>query len=260
METHELNTFDFPLSAVIEGNADNGFELTVDNARQQLKGRDIRLFERLKIRWQGAVSSVRTLPRRYLGDDGKIHSDSGRSLYKSEWPAFFSHLAGLDIMELHRDRALLNSGDDALLYEIHMAAGDVSLTCDDEGVVKRLTLRERAEELSVFLPAVFLAATHRQTPAAAKFICAMAVAYALSPLDLVPDFIPVIGYIDDIILVPALIALALRLIPDEVMEECREKARDLWNNGKPRKWYYAVPAVLIWLIVLMVIIGIIANR
>lgn len=86
-------------------------------------------------------------------------------------------------------------------------------------------------------------------------ICAVAVGYALSPIDLIPDFVPVIGYIDDIIVLWGLIYMAVRLIPDDVMEECREKSRGMWDNGKPKKWYYGLPVIIIWLIIIALIIS-----
>ena len=80
------------------------------------------------------------------------------------------------------------------------------------------------------------------------------IVYALSPIDLIPDFIPVLGYIDDLILLPALIVLTLKFIPEEVFERNREKAKNLWADGKPKKWYYAIPIVLFWLIIIFIIV------
>jgi uncharacterized membrane protein YkvA (DUF1232 family) len=64
---------------------------------------------------------------------------------------------------------------------------------------------------------------HQQTPLLAKFLLGLAVAYVLLPFDLIPDFIPIIGQLDDVIIVPGLIYLALKMIPDEIIRECREK-------------------------------------
>ena len=79
-------------------------------------------------------------------------------------------------------------------------------------------------------------------------------AYALSPIDLIPDFIPVAGYLDDLILLPALAALTIKLIPREIFEECRAQAEGMWANGKPKKWYYALPIIIFWLIIIFLII------
>ena len=117
-----------------------------------------------------------------------------------------------------------------------------------------MNLKERAESLKKDIPAVFIALKDKRTPAAAKILAAVTVAYALSPVDLIPDFIPLLGYLDDILLLPALIALTVRLIPENIWAESREKARAMWTDGRPEKWYYAVPTVLIWLIILWLII------
>ena len=74
-------------------------------------------------------------------------------------------------------------------------------------------------------------------------------AYALSPIDIVPDFIPVLGYLDDLLIIPLLVALTVKCIPSSVGERCRADSEDIWKDGKPQKWYYAVPIIIIWLIV-----------
>jgi len=113
--------------------------------------------------------------------------------------------------------------------------------------------KKRAEQLKTDIPAVYIALKRKETPLLAKFLAAAAVVYALSPIDLIPDFIPVIGLLDDVIILPALIALAVKLIPADVFEECREEAQNLWANRKPQKWYYALPVVLIWVLVIIII-------
>lgn len=72
------------------------------------------------------------------------------------------------------------------------------------------------------------------------------IAYALSPIDLVPDFIPVLGYLDDVILLPLLVALTVKFIPKETFQKYREEAEGMWENGKPKRWYYAIPIILVW--------------
>ena len=91
-------------------------------------------------------------------------------------------------------------------------------------------LKERARKLKADIPALFFAMKDRDTPIAAKILAGVAVAYALSPIDLIPDFIPILGYLDDIILLPALIALAIRLIPRNVMEKNRRLSEELWEK------------------------------
>ncbi len=111
-----------------------------------------------------------------------------------------------------------------------------------------MDLKEKAKQLKRDIPAVFLALKHRSTPISAKILACITVGYALSPVDLIPDFIPVLGYLDDLLLLPALTALTVRLIPKPVLEECRMKAADIWSEGKPKKWYFAIPILAVRLI------------
>jgi uncharacterized membrane protein YkvA (DUF1232 family) len=88
------------------------------------------------------------------------------------------------------------------------------------------TWRERARRLKLELFALYLAARHPPTPWYAKFIVAGFVAYAVTPVDLLPDALPLLGWIDDLIFVPIAIALAVRFVPAPVLAECRERARE----------------------------------
>ena len=115
-----------------------------------------------------------------------------------------------------------------------------------------MTLKERASSLKREIPAVFLALKDERTPVFTKILAAVTVAYALSPVDLIPDFVPVLGYLDDVLVLPALIALTVRRIPPEVLASCRERAEGMWQNGRPKKWYYAIPIVLVWCVLLVV--------
>lgn len=115
-------------------------------------------------------------------------------------------------------------------------------------------LTDRAKKLKTDIPAVFLALKEKRTPWYAKIIAAVVVIYALSPIDLIPDFIPVLGYLDDLVILPALIALCIKYIPKDIFDDCRKRAEGLWGNGKPEKWYYAIPFILIWVAVIALIV------
>lgn len=119
-----------------------------------------------------------------------------------------------------------------------------------------MNLREKAVKLKRSVPAVFLALKNQDTPVAAKILATVTVGYALSPIDLIPDFIPVLGYLDDVIILPALIALTMKLIPSEVWEQCIEEAEGMWADGKPVRWYYAIPIIVIWVIVIATILDV----
>lgn len=93
--------------------------------------------------------------------------------------------------------------------------------------------------------ALYLAARDPRTPFYAKLFAAAVVAYALSPIDLIPDFIPVIGYLDDVLLVPLGLWIAMRLIPPEVIADCRDRAAHLTETPSSRKAAAAV--ILIWI-------------
>ena len=117
-----------------------------------------------------------------------------------------------------------------------------------------MTLKERESSLKKDIPAVFLALKAEETPILAKIVAFLTVAYALSPVDLVPDFIPVLGYLDDLLILPALVALTVKLIPNDIFERYRQEAEGMWENGKPKKWYYAVPIVLLWTLIIWMIV------
>lgn len=121
-------------------------------------------------------------------------------------------------------------------------------------MVLKTGLQQRAKKLKEDIPVVFLAFQNKSTPWYAKAVLWITLIYALSPIDLIPDFIPVLGYIDDVILLPALIALAIKMIPISVMEECRIESKELWKNGKPKKWYYAIPTIALWIAIVTIVI------
>jgi uncharacterized membrane protein YkvA (DUF1232 family) len=109
------------------------------------------------------------------------------------------------------------------------------------------TWKRRARQLKAETYALFLAYRDRRTPWYARVFAACVVAYAFSPLDLIPDFIPVLGYLDDLILVPLGVALALKMIPPQVMADSRVRAQELRGQDRPRNWIAAAAIVIIWL-------------
>ncbi len=117
-----------------------------------------------------------------------------------------------------------------------------------------MKLKERAKKLKKDIPAIFIALKKKETPWYAKALALLTIVYALSPVDLIPDFIPVIGYLDDLIILPLMVAATIKAIPKEIMEQCREESERIWKEGKPKKWYFAIPVILIWLLITALII------
>lgn len=124
---------------------------------------------------------------------------------------------------------------------------------------KNMNLKQRAKQLKSDIPALFLSLKDQDTPLVAKIFAGLTVAYALSPIDLIPDFIPVLGYLDDLIILPALVALTLHFIPKEIFKKNQELAKNLWSDGKPKKWYYAIPIIFIWLLLVGIILLIVIK-
>ena len=96
--------------------------------------------------------------------------------------------------------------------------------------------------------ALYLATRHPRTPWYAKLFVAGVVAYAFSPIDLIPDFVPVLGYLDDLILIFLGISVAIKLIPPEVLAECRARAQEVAANGKPVSRVAAAVIICLWIV------------
>lgn len=114
------------------------------------------------------------------------------------------------------------------------------------------SIKAWASRLKADVLALWFCYRHPETPLIAKVIAAAVVAYAFSPIDLIPDFIPVVGYLDDALLVPFGVWLAIRLVPAPVMAECRIQAAQWLDNRKPnpRNRLAAAVIVVIWLLLL----------
>ena len=122
-------------------------------------------------------------------------------------------------------------------------------------VIKRW--KQRVRDLKTETYAIYLAYKDSRVPWYAKILIAFVVAHTFSPIDLIPDFIPVLGYVDDLIIAPLGIALAIRMIPEEVMAECREAAQAAMGQDKPTSWRAAVVIVAIWLLVAALVVVIV---
>ncbi|MGD8473078.1 MAG: YkvA family protein [Anaerolineae bacterium] len=108
--------------------------------------------------------------------------------------------------------------------------------------------KSQARKLKRETYALYLAYRDPRTPWVARLFSALVVAYAFSPIDLIPDPIPVLGYLDDLILIPLGIYLAVKMIPPEVLEECREQSESVMAQGKPVNRVAAAVIVAIWLL------------
>lgn len=114
--------------------------------------------------------------------------------------------------------------------------------------------KERARRLRVELYTLYLAYRDPRTPWYAKAWAAVVIGYACSPLDLIPDFIPLLGYLDDVVLIPLGIALGLKLIPPAVLATSRAAAETGLQESQPVSWLAGVVVVSLWLLVAALIV------
>jgi len=112
-------------------------------------------------------------------------------------------------------------------------------------VIQRL--KRKAKELKSEVQVLIIAYKDKRTPASAKILIGITAGYLLSPIDLIPDFIPVIGLLDDLIIVPFLIKLSLKLIPETVLEDARKEAFNNSRQLKKTNWLFAIIIIFIWL-------------
>jgi len=116
-----------------------------------------------------------------------------------------------------------------------------------------------ARGLKVETYALYLAYRDPRVPWYARAFAICVVGYAFSPIDLIPDFIPVLGYLDDLILVPVGIWLALRMIPAAVMAESRARAKEALREGKPTNWVAAAAIVAVWLLLAAIAVVVVVR-
>jgi uncharacterized membrane protein YkvA (DUF1232 family) len=120
------------------------------------------------------------------------------------------------------------------------------------------SLRARAKDLKRQLSAVYYACRDPRVRILPKIIIGVCIAYALSPIDLIPDFIPVLGYLDDLVIIPALIGLAIKLIPKDVFEEAKARAAEEPITLR-KNWAFAVLFVSLWAAVIVLIVKAVAS-
>lgn len=114
-------------------------------------------------------------------------------------------------------------------------------------------LKTGAARLKSEAQVLIIAYKDSRTPLMAKLLIGITVGYLLSPVDLIPDFIPVLGLLDDLIIVPALIALSIKLIPSAILEDSREQLKNNPQHYKKNNWLFAVIIIVIWLLVLFLL-------
>ncbi len=119
--------------------------------------------------------------------------------------------------------------------------------------------KQRARQLKVEVYAIYLAYRDPRVPWYARIFAACVVGYAFSPIDLIPDPIPVLGYLDDLVLIPLGVKLALSMIPANVMTESREKAQEIIRQGKPVNRVAAVVIIAIWLLLAALMIALVVR-
>jgi uncharacterized membrane protein YkvA (DUF1232 family) len=120
-------------------------------------------------------------------------------------------------------------------------------------------LKDRAASLKKEIYALTIAARDPRVPWYAKVFLGLVLAYAFSPIDLIPDFIPVLGYLDDLILIPLGITLALKMIPAQVMQDARKQAEEMLLHKKPISRAGAIIIISIWLLILAAVIWFIVR-
>lgn len=98
---------------------------------------------------------------------------------------------------------------------------------------------------------LYFACKDERVPWHVKVFTACVVAYAFSPIDIIPDFIPILGYLDDVILVPIGVMIALKMIPKNVLADCEVKAEEMMKNGKPKNWIVGSLIVMIWVLIII---------
>jgi len=128
---------------------------------------------------------------------------------------------------------------------------------DEDKNGRLATLKAHARKLKREAYALYFAYRDPRLPWYLRLFALFVVARTFSPIDLIPDFIPVLGYLDDLILVPFYITLAVRWIPAPVLADARARVDQTLSGEKPTRWFYVLPVVIIWLILLAVLVRVV---
>ena len=110
--------------------------------------------------------------------------------------------------------------------------------------------KDKADEINHLISAMYIAIKRTDTPLYAKIACGLCVYYVLSPLDLVPDFIPVLGAVDDVLVLPFLLWLSVKLMPEDILNECKQQAKDIDHADRKTKKRYMIPVLAVWALLL----------
>ncbi|MBA7644195.1 hypothetical protein ES703_51932 [subsurface metagenome] len=119
--------------------------------------------------------------------------------------------------------------------------------------------KQKSRHLKIEIYALYLAYRDPRVPWYAKAFVALVVGYAFSPIDLIPDFIPVLGYLDDLVLIPLGVAVALKMIPEKIMEDCRIRSKEVTSKKKPINRVAAVVIICIWLMLIVMTIALVVR-
>lgn len=114
-------------------------------------------------------------------------------------------------------------------------------------------LKQKARQLKSEARILIIAYKDKRTPLTAKILIGITVGYLLSPIDLIPDFIPVLGLLDDLIIVPLLITTSIKLIPESVLSDAREKVKNKPERYKKTNWLFALVIIAIWIVMLIAV-------
>ena len=109
--------------------------------------------------------------------------------------------------------------------------------------------KDKTLQLNQQIGAMYIAMKRSDTPLYAKLACGLCVYYVLSPLDVIPDFIPVLGMVDDVVILPFLLWLAVKLMPADIMAECLAQAQSDWHTANKKR--YMIPVLVIWAVLLL---------